>query len=206
MRISDGSSDVGSSDLGDAGIALALTGNDDITLGYGDDVAAGEALALGNNGHALANNDAIVDSDGTLGAAAALAGNDIIDAGAGSDRVGGDAVALGINGTATAQNDATVTNAMGAALAGNDIILSEDGNDVLAGDALASGLGGTATADNIAPVVGRGDGHINFLPPLVPGLPSGLQIPALIGIALFDLVNPSVAMAGNDVIFGGQLG
>src|SRR3546814_2036350 len=54
---------------GDAGIALALTGNDDITLGYGDDVAAGEALALGNNGHALANNDAIVDSDGTLGAA-----------------------------------------------------------------------------------------------------------------------------------------
>src|SRR3546814_10292124 len=46
---------------GDAGIALALTGNDDITLGYGDDVAAGEALALGNNGHALANNDAIVD-------------------------------------------------------------------------------------------------------------------------------------------------
>src|SRR3546814_7874751 len=91
------------------------------------------------------------------------------------DRVGGDAVALGINGTATAQNDATVTNAMGAALAGNDIILSEDGNDVLAGDALASGLGGTATADNIAAVVGSGDGDINFLAPLVPGLPSDLD-------------------------------
>src|SRR3546814_9168412 len=61
---------------------------------------------------------------------------------------------------------------MGAALAGNDIILSEDGNDVLAGDALASGLGGTATADNIAAVVGSGDGDINFLAPLVPGLRS----------------------------------
>src|SRR3546814_10671993 len=92
---------------------------------------------------------------------------------------------------------------MGAALAGNDIILSEDGNDVLAGDALASGLGGTATADNIAAVVGSGDGDINFLAPLVPGLPSDLQIPALIGIGLLDLVNPSVAMAGTDVIFGG---
>src|SRR3546814_18507924 len=81
-------------------------------------------------------------------------------------------VAFGINGTATAQNDATVTNAMGAAVPGNDIILAEDGNDVLAGDALASGLGGTATADNIAAVVGSGDGDINFLAPLVPGLPS----------------------------------
>src|SRR3546814_168289 len=38
---------------GDAGIALPLTGHDAITLGYGDNVAAGEAPALGNNGPAL---------------------------------------------------------------------------------------------------------------------------------------------------------
>src|SRR3546814_3077764 len=69
-------------------------------------------------------------------------------------------------------------------------------------DVCSSDLG-TATADNIAAVVGSGDGDINFLAPLVPGLPSDLQIPALIGIGLVDLVNPSVAMAGNDVIFGG---
>src|SRR3546814_11878434 len=92
---------------------------------------------------------------------------------------------------------------MGAALAGNDIILSEDGNDVLAGDALASGLGGTATADNIAAVVGSGDGDIHFLAPLVPGLPSDLQIPALIGIGRVDPVHPYVAMAGPDILFGG---
>src|SRR3546814_10135133 len=90
---------------------------------------------------------------------------------------------------------------MGAALAGNDIILSEDGNDVLAGDALASGLGGTATAAHIAAVVGSGDGDINFLAPLVPGLPSDPQIPALIGTGPVDLVNPSLAMAGNAVHF-----
>lgn len=179
---------------GDAGVGIAMSGNDDITLGYGDDLAAGDAMTLSDYGTATGDNDATVDADGEEGAAVALAGNDIIDAGEGSDVVGGDAVATGEAGHAHADSDATVTDAFGAALAGNDIILAADGDDVLAGDALATGDYGTALAENTAAVVGSATGDADIL-----GLIGG-EFGEFVADILND-IQPSAALAGNDIIY-----
>src|SRR3546814_4844196 len=105
MRISDWSSDVCSSDLGEDGDAFASNfvasvdgnttgehsaGNDTITAGDGGWFIAGDALASGRNGNASVNNNA-----GTAQAAAiAILGSDVITAGDGRDWISGDALAL----------------------------------------------------------------------------------------------------------------
>src|SRR3546814_15462092 len=97
MRMSDWSSAVCSSDLGTLGAAAALAGNDIIDAGAGSDRVGGDAVALGINGTATAQNDATV----TNAMGAALAGNDIILSEDGNDVLAGDALASGLGGTAT---------------------------------------------------------------------------------------------------------
>src|SRR3546814_2082159 len=112
MRISDWSSDVGSSDL--------VGGGDDIIVG--DALATGAVDAGGLGGTATANNKAGVtgSSDAYVWAEA---GSDFIDGGEGNNLLVGDAATTDENGgNATANNEASVDGAEGSAGAGNDDI------------------------------------------------------------------------------------
>src|SRR3546814_6247507 len=99
MRISDWSSDVCSSDLGDAASSDPTGGNATVT------------------------NDAVADLDGLL----AAAGNDVIVAGNGNDTLSGGALAAGAGARAKAWNAAHAEGSS-TANAGNDAIAAGAGD------------------------------------------------------------------------------
>src|SRR3546814_3171796 len=113
MRISDWSSDVCSSDLGE-GFAASSHGNDVIDCGYGENLLASDAMASNaQGGNATTNSTADLtasvsgesNSAGYL-TAGAHAGSDIIVGGNDNDIMSGDALAAGEGSIALANNTA----------------------------------------------------------------------------------------------------
>ena len=118
----------------DPGLAGFVAGGDDSVYGgLGDDLMAGEALALSSDGNALAT---VVNED-VLGFAGPL-GNDYLDGEEGANTIAGESLAIGVG-----QVTANATNlSQGPQSVGGDEIRAGQGAALLAGEALASaGIG-----------------------------------------------------------------
>ena len=159
--------------VGDDDTISTLTGNDIVLGGMANDTVAttgGNNIIVGDNGNAIFNNDAILQSvtsdeptHGGMDLITSANGNDTVLGGSAADQIviaGGDNLVTGDNAEADFNSDRRVIRlrTLAPSIGGDDVISTGIGHDIIFGGVLNDAVD-TTGGNNI--VVGD-NGHIHF--------------------------------------------